>query len=264
MTRLYHRGEWFDEISPNALTEAEFESLLVSNSEVIRSGTVIVPFKKTVHAGETSARADLAMIAEDYRHWVVVEVEVSRHDLYAHVIPQVRALREGNYTQAHVSYLLSKNPGFNANKLADMLRGDPPAVLVLVNKPDEEWRRELRRYGAHIMVFEIYRSTSNRHIFAIDGEPPRLSHNVLTELSFGLLPRCLAVASPAALGFNTGVRVPILVEDQITYWERFQTATGVYLTPVGSMPINPGQKYALVQIESGQYAIRALTKRMKA
>lgn len=258
MPKLYHRGEWFDEISPNALSETEFESLLISNAKIIRSGSVIVPFKKTVYAGESSARADLAMIAEDYRHWVVVEIEMSRHDLYAHVLPQVRTLREGSYTQHHVSYLLSKNPAFDPDKLSDMLRGDPPGLLVLVNKSDDEWRRELRRYGAHMMAFEIFRSPSNRHIFVIDGEPPRLAHNVLTELSFGLLPRCLAVASPAALGFNPGVRVPILVEDQITYWERFHTATGVYLTPVGSMPISPGQKYALVQIENGQYAIRAL------
>jgi hypothetical protein len=165
-------------------------------------------------------------------------------------------LREGRYGQEYAAYLHSNDPSLDLARLGAMLRGNPPDVLVLVNKPDDEWRRELRRYGAHMMVFEIFRSVSNRHIFLIDGEPPRVMHDILTELSFGLLPRCLAVGSPATLTFGTGVRIPIFVDDQLTYWERFQSATGVYLTPIGAMPINPGQKYVLVKMENGDYAIR--------
>lgn len=231
---------------------------MIQNSDIIRSNAVIVPYKKTVYAGESSARPDLAMIAHDYRYWVVVEVEMARHDLYRHVIPQVRTLREGNYDQEHAAYLASRNPNLDPIKVSDMLRGNAPEVLVLVNKPDEEWRRELDRYGAHMMVFEVFRSQTNRHIFAIDGELPRLAHDVLSELSFGLLPRCLAVGSPAALDFGPDERMQIFIEGQVTYWERFNTATGVYLSAIGSMPIKPGQKYALVRMESGHYAIHPL------
>lgn len=258
MPKMFHRSEWFYELSPNALSESEFEDLLIQNSDIIKTNTIIVPYKKTIYAGEASARADLALIANDYRHWTVVEVEMIRHDLYGHVIPQVRTLREGTYDQAHASYLASKNTNLDPTKLGDMLRGDPPEVLVLVNKPDEEWRRELYRYGAHMMVFEIFRSQTNRHIFAIDGEMPRLAHDVLSELSFGLLPRCLAVGSPAALEFGPEERVQIFIEGQVTYWERFNTATGVYLSAIGNMPIKAGQKYALLRMESGAYAIRPL------
>jgi hypothetical protein len=261
MPRLHHKGEWFDEISPSALAETEFESLLVSNAEIIRENSVIVPFKKTVYSPEGSARADLAIIARDYRHWVVVEVELAKHDLYSHVIPQVSILREASYTQECVSYIHAKNPALDPAKLAQMMLGDPPNVLVLVNKPDEEWRKELRRYGAHMMVFEIFRSLANRHIFVIDGEPPRQTQSLLSELSFGLLPRCLSVSSPAALPVAPGETFAVLIEEQLTYWERFQTATGVYLSPVGSMPITPDRKYALLRTESGQYTIRALTKK---
>jgi hypothetical protein len=262
MPRLFHRDEWFDELSPNALSEGEFESLLIQNADIIRADATIVPFKKTVYGGDGSARADLAIVSRDYRDWVVVEVEMARHDLYHHVVPQVRTLREAAYTQEYVDYLLLKHPAFEADKLRDMLRGAPPDVLVLVNKPDDEWRRELRRYDAHMMVFEIFRSLSNKHIFVIDGEPPRLAHSFLTELSFSnLLPRCLLVSSPATLTFKVGEKVPILVEEQLTFWERFHTATDVFLTPVASMPISPGRKYALVQMESGQLVIRPLTLR---
>ena len=50
MPRLYHKGERFNEISPSALAEVEFEDLLVQNAEIIQANTVIVPFKKTVYS----------------------------------------------------------------------------------------------------------------------------------------------------------------------------------------------------------------------
>ena len=260
MSRLYHKGEWFDEISPSSLAEAEFEGLLIQNSDILRANTVIVPFRKTVYSPDNSARADLAMISTDYRHWVVVEVEMSRHDLYSHVIPQVRTLREASYTQEYATYIHGKCPTLDENKLGDMMRGDPPDILVIVNKQDDEWRKELRRYGVHMMVFEIFRSVLNKTIFVIDGEPPKLAQNFLSELSFGLLPRCLMLSSPAALPVESGVRFRILVDDQITYWERFHTATGVYLTPVGTLPIRSGRRYALIRSESGEYVIRPLAR----
>ncbi|MXW63300.1 MAG: hypothetical protein F4Y00_06690 [Bacteroidetes bacterium SB0662_bin_6] len=256
MPRLYYQGERFDEISPNALMETEFEALLIQNAGIIRKDTVIVPFKKTVYSPEGSARADLAMISTDYRDWVVIEVEMSQHDLYRHVIPQVRKLQEARYTQEHVTYIHDKCPVLDKAKLSDMMRGDPPDILVIVNKPNAEWRKEMRRYGAHMMVFEIFRSDLNKTIFVIDGEAPKLAHRFLSKLSFGMLPRCLMLSSPAALPVEPGVRFPVLIEEQITYWERFHTSTCVYLTPVGKMPIDPGREYALIRFDSGEYSIR--------
>ena len=213
MPRLYHEGEWFDEISPSALAEAEFEDLLIQNAAIIRPNALIVPFKKTVHSPEGSARADLAMISTDYRHWVVVEVEMSRHDLYSHVIPQVRKLREARYTQEHIAYIYDRCPYLDLGRLSDMVRGDPPDVLVIANKPNLEWKTEVRRYGGHMMVFRIFRSAFNKTIFVIDGEPPKLAYNFLSELSFGLLPRCLVVSSPAMLPVEPGVPFSVLIEE---------------------------------------------------
>jgi hypothetical protein len=261
MPRLFHRDEWFFELSPTAMAEAEFESVLAQNVAIIRAGATIVPFKKTVFAGERSAKADLAVIDHDYRQWAVVEVEMLRHDLHRHVIPQIATLRGGYYDSGHAAYLASKNEHFDAAKLADMLRGEAPEVLVLVNKFDEEWAREIRRYGASMMVFEIFRSeTSNRNIFVIDGELPPLAAGILTELSFGMVPRCLAVKSPAMLDFLPGQKVPVFIDGQMTYWERFDTANQVFVTPVGNLPIQSGQRYALTKDASGHYSIRPLNR----
>lgn len=264
MPKLFHRNEWFLELSPTALAESEFESLLIQNAEIIRPHHCIVPFKKTAYAGDRSARADLAIVANDYRHWTVIEVEMNRHDLYSHVLPQVRTLKEASYTAEHARYLAGGNGSLDVQKLAEMMRGEAPDVLVLVNKPDSEWAREIRRYDGHMMVFEIFRSeTSNRHIFAIDGEMPNQVQNVLSELSFGLVPRLLTVSSPATLGFKPGTQQAVFIDGQVTYWERFDTATACYLTPVGNMPINPGSTYALVRTEAGEMEIRPLKKKSK-
>jgi len=258
MPKLYHKNEWFFELSPSALAETEFEGLLVQNAGLIKPDHQIVPFKKTAYAEERSARADLAIIANDYRHWAVVEVELIRHSLHSHVIPQIRTLIDATYGFPHAQYLADRNPHLDVGKLEEMMRGSPPEVLVLLNKPDEEWSREIRRYGGHTLVFEIYRSeTSNRHIFAIDGELPSYANDVLTELSFRtMLPRMLAVGSPAALGFSAGTQQPVFIDGQVTYWERFDTATDCFLSPVGNMPISPGRSYELVRNEHGQLAIR--------
>jgi hypothetical protein len=259
MPRLFHRGEWFYELSPTSLSESEFESLLVQNADIIRPLATIVPYKKTVYAGDDSAQADLAIISNDYRDWIVVEVEMNRHSLHHHVVPQVRTLRGAVYGTADAEYLAAKNVTLDASKLADVMRGEAPEVVVIVNKPDAEWERELRWCGARILVFEIYRSDLNRYVFSIDGELPRLAHDVISRLEFDrFLPRFLTIASPAALDFKVGQRVPIFINDQLTEWERVDIQTTCYITPLGQMPLAHGQKYALVRTEAGQYAIRPI------
>lgn len=258
MLRIFHKGEWFNEISPSALAEAEFEDLLISNSEIIRENTIIVPFKKTVYSMDSSARADLAMISDDYRYWIVVEVEMSNHNLIGHVIPQVRTLREADYTQDCIAYLHSKRPEFDESKLSDLLRGESPEILVIVNKRNSDWEKELRRYGVHLMAIEIFRSELNQTIFVIDGKLPAVEQNFLSDISIGNLPRCLTLSSPAALSIKPGERFPIVIDEQVTYWERFDTATTVYLTPVGNPSIESGQKYRLYQSDNGMYVMRTI------
>jgi hypothetical protein len=262
MPRLFHRGEWFVEISPTALSESEFEALLIQNAKLLHPDATMVPYKKTAYAEDRSARGDLAIIANDYREWLVVEVEMERHDLHRHVIPQILTLRSAVYDQEHADYLAGKNPTLDQQKLSDMLRGESPHVLVIVNKFDAEWSREIRRYGAHMVVFEIFRSeTTNRHIFAIDGSLPLSAEEIVSELTFSLIPRCLTVRSPAALDFRRGERVSILVEGQVTFWERFDTATECYLSPVGGLPLKRGQRYALLRTDSGEHAIQPMPEK---
>ena len=258
MPKLRYRNEWFYELAPTALYESEFEDILIQNADIICSSSIIVPFKMTVSSNDGSARADLAIISEDYRDWYVVEVELIKHSLHGHVIPQIRVFRDASYGQEVAEYLATKNSKLGLEKLADMMRGQQPRVLVIVDKTDPEWERELRRYDVFLIVFEIYRSDRNHYMFRIDGDLSPLALDVLTYCEFdAVVPRFLVVSSPAALDFSAGKRVKIFVEGQVTEWERIDIADQCYLTPVGRMPIEPGRKYALVKTGDGEYLIRA-------
>jgi len=265
MSRLYHNNQRFDELSPTVLSESEFEQVLMSNSGVIWPNSVAVPFKKTVHSASGSARPDLAVISADYRYWVIVEVEMIRHSLYGHVIPQVTALRDGVYDESHAKYIKSKCPELDERKLSDLMRGDSPDVLVVMNKPDTEWLKEMRRYNIQIMFFEIFRSENGSEIYAISGQPSAAKKESLCELIFRPSTRLFRVSAPAVLPEGTNDTIPILVEGQVTYWRRIRTRDEVYLHPVGALPIDPAEAYRheLYRSQKGDFLIQTSTKKEK-
>lgn len=247
MARMFHREEWYDLIAPTSMLETEFEQLLIQYRPVLHPNAWLVPFKKTVLSIGSSARADLALIAPNYRDWTVIEVEMNRHSLHHHVLPQVRTLRDGRYGAEHADYLADRHPSLDRVKLYEMMRGQSPSILVIVDRSDPEWTRELSREGAHIMVFETYRSEKLNYIFSVDGELRSPTDNILTELALDpILPNMVVVSSPVLLGFAQGERRSIIHEGRVTEWERIDIQTSCYITSTGLMPLRRGTRYALV------------------
>lgn len=256
MPKLFHREEWYHGISPTSMLEAEFEHLLMQHSSVLREDAWLLPFKKTVRATDSTAQADLALISRNYRDWTVIEVEMNRHSLHNHVIPQVRTLKTGLYGPEHADYLASKEPELDREKLYDVMRGEDPSVLVIVDRPDPEWARELVREGAQLVVFEIFRSEKLQYIFSLDGEIKTGAEHVLSELTPDpFLPNMVVVGSPAMLGFASGERKPIFFEGFLSEWERIDIRTNCYITTTGQMPLKKGMRYALVMNGDGRHEI---------
>ena len=260
MTDLFFRSDRYREVSPKAYYEDQLEKLIIQNAHVIRPDSYIVPFKKTVRDDNTSARADLAVIAKDYHDWMVVEVELLAHSLASHVIPQVRTLKEGRYTEEHATYLAAKNPELDLAQLTDMMLGDPPDVLVIYNKYDESWETELMRVGVKTLLFEIFRSdTSGRHIFAVDGHLPIGASTFVTKLTRNrFLSSLLQVASPAKLPVANGEPLALLIDDQVTQWERTDIADACYLRPVERMPLDSLDSHVMVATPGGQFAVKKM------
>ena len=86
------------------------------------------------HVGREKHRRDLALIDPQYRYWWVIEVELIGHSLQGHVIPQVRTFVEGRYDKTHAAALAKRSKKLDPQKLAAMMLGEAPNVVVISNR----------------------------------------------------------------------------------------------------------------------------------
>jgi hypothetical protein len=263
VARLLHRGEFYDSISPGALFEDDYERLLIANRLELYPAWHLVKFKQIVESEYGSARADLALIDKRYRGWWVVEVERGSHSLSGHVEPQVRSLATGQYTTAHADALHRELPTLNARALTELVRGEQPRVLVLVNEPRPEWKADLARWKAKVGVVEIFRSHRDVDVLRVNGDHPDDLGDVITYCKLDpLLPTALLVSSPAAIGVRNGERVELLYNGGLTEWKRIDSADSAWLMPTRRAPLpEEPSNYLIMEDESGKLILRATDNR---
>jgi hypothetical protein len=252
MAKLLIGDELYVSLSSAAFFEFEYESLILSHASRLFAEHVAVPFKRQVESETGRATADLALIERRYRKWWVVEVELSHHSLSRHVLPQVAILANAKYGRNIAEYLSSQSDALNPEVLDNMMRGSQPQVLVVVNRHVSGWVQPLAAYGALLAVVEVFRSDRNRHVFRLNGDYPAAPGDEVSSLRCDpLLPRLLIVESPGALESPPDKRLLIEFEGETTEWTKITTKDKVWLSPVRSNPLTPGEKYALVKGEDG-------------
>ena len=137
------------------------------------------------------------------------------------------------------------------------MRGEPPQVVVVSNKYDERWHRELRALGVAYSVFNVFRSTLNNDIFLFDGSLPEYGGDQLTIISPAKgLPRFFRVQSPGALPVAEGESVTILVDGRQTSWRRIDIKNQCYLAAEGRFSLAADRPYILHKLENGSLSIR--------
>lgn len=257
MPRLRYEGQWFHLLSLNALPESHFEDLLIQNSEMFRQDAWMVRFKRKIYAEGAAARADLAVIDYEYREWFVIEVEMRRHPLYEHVLPQVRTLRDGYYGPQEVDYLVANLPDLDFDRTSDLVRGVSPKVVVIADRSDKWWSDVLSGADIDFITMEIYKSDLNRYIFSLDGGLPERANDLISYCTYSsMLPRQLQVQSPAALGGSHGDSLIILCDDEAIEWSRMDTKDSCYLRTRGPVRLRPGARYALLRRGDGAIVLK--------
>ena len=249
----------FDELDQSALYESEFERIVLQQAPYLFPGFRAVEFKCLVCNEEDCSKPDLALIDVEYRQWWVVEVEMTRHSLKGHVIPQVSTFASATYGQREASYLHNKDRSLEVDRLDDMMKGIQPQVLVIVNGPKPEWVQPLRQFNAKLVVVQVFRSERNKLLLLFDGEVPTVFvANVLSRCFLDpYLPGFLAIESPSSLGLGRNERVRLYTEGKVTEWERVDSGDKVWLCPVkGPNPLNPDHSYEIARSESGSLNIR--------
>lgn len=259
MARLRYREEWFQQLSLGALPETHFEDLLIQNSDMFRTDAWMVRFKRTIYANEVGAKPDLAIIDHDYREWFVVEVEMRRHPLYEHVLPQVRTLRDGYYGIEEAEYLVGNLPVLDPSRTADLLRGVSPKVVVIADRADQWWADVLAGADIEFISMEIFKSDFNRYIFSLDGGLPKRANDLLSYCTYNsMLPRQLLIESPASLGIPDGEKIMINCDSQIIEWSRMDTKDSCYLRTRGPVRLQAGARYALLRGDDGASVLKVV------
>jgi hypothetical protein len=262
MPRLRYNDEWFHQLSIDALPEAHFEDLLIQNSEMIRTDAWMTRFKRKVYARGAAARGDLAIIDHDYREWFVVEVEMRRHPLYEHVLPQVRTLRDGYYGPEEADYLVRSLPLLDPNRTNDLVRGVSPKIVVIGDRADEWWRDVLSGADIQFITMEIYKSDFNRYIFSLDGGLPQRSNDLISYCTYNsMLPRQLQIETPPALGISHGESMLITCDGQSIEWSRIDTKDNCYLRTRGPVKLRAGARYALLRSDDGATVLKVVGAR---
>ena len=247
MARVLHNNEWYDELGPGSLYEAEFERILVQYLGTICPGYVSVPFKLTVTATHGAARADLALVQSNYLAWWVVEVELATHSLSGHVLPQVRTLAEATYGRRVADYLATKADCLDRTKLRDMIRGEQPRVLVIANSRCEDWERPLKRYGARLAFFQLFRSQRGIYLVVTDGYWPSADQESRSRCYVHpVMGKLLVVGKPAILPVTTRNEIGIHYRGQLTTWRRVDTADEVRLMPLFNVTLDSHGHYEII------------------
>ncbi len=252
------KGVAYDAVSSAAYWESEFEALITQEGAIIFPEYHLVSFKTDVESEYGVAKPDFALIDRLYRRWWVGEAELAHHSLTSHVLPQIQKLAAGIYGARHAAFLKGQSPILDLESLRNMMKGQQPQVLVVVNQPCPSWRSELTRYGALLAVVEIFRSGGTDHVLRVNGDYPAPPPDGLSLCHWDpAIPRFLVVESPAALGSSETKRFEIEYEGSLTDWSRVETRDTVWLSPLKSTPLPLRGKFVLTS-EGGRYVLRAI------
>jgi hypothetical protein len=258
MARVYFNQTWFNSVRSESWNEADYEQVVLSNADVLFPQWVVVPFKIDVIGEDgTIKRPDLALIDHKYRRWCVVEIEFASHHFANHVAPQVEAFRTARYGDEHALYLHGKKPELSLQRLKEMVRGESPQILVVVDRPDSDWKKRLRAIDVALSVVEPFRDENGTQVLLrVNGETPDLPGNFLTRLSRMQMRRLWKVHSPATLPMlETGDVLSVLVESVPTQWRRTLLGTGVMLSALDGDILRGWKAVDLVQHDDGDLSI---------
>lgn len=156
MTRLFLKEKNIEYILREYDDEKQLEEMVIKHYKKIFGGQAMFFGKQKIQTkAGIKAKTDGFIISLDERRWYILEAELSKHNLYNHVVPQIT-----KFKQAHNSYETrrkiievfydevenssKKKKSFRSNKigdihkfLTDVIDSKPIVVIIIDNKTEE-------------------------------------------------------------------------------------------------------------------------------
>lgn len=242
-------------VDPDAPSEAEFEFAVVRALACAFPAYHCVLFGGTfVHSDSGARRPDLALVARDFSHWFVVEVELTSHSLESHVLPQVRAFCYGT-PQADCAGSLSRNLEITREQAQTLLAFVPSSVAVIANRYDQRWADSLAGLGAQLLVVSLFETEGGQRAAEVDGTLRVFSEN----LGFGSYS-----ATDRSLRFSLSTRLPDgmlqLVDERsasVGNWLVARTRSATWVTKETGLPdLHDGCQVQILKTFDGQLFLR--------
>jgi hypothetical protein len=257
MARILVEQKWFEQVEPSTFSEMQFEDRVVLHAPSIYPEYYVTTFKCTLDSPNGKTIPDLAFISKDYEEWKIIEVEMGYHSFSQHVEPQVSRIINATYDRDVANYLYSKEGELDPELTLELVLDKPPEVIVIVNEYKPDWDRHLRKLGAAVVTFELFRSESNLEIFRVDGQYPSHFINSISQCSFHpIVHRLLEIEQPQALDLPRGGNVRLRYNNCITEWKRIDAEGKVWLSPLGRNPLRPEHTYEIYRQGDNQLVLR--------
>ena len=243
----------FELRDPDSVSEIAFEVWVVRGLSCAFPKYKCIMFGGTfIHEGRTY-RPDMAMVARDFSHWFIIEVELTSHSLYQHVLPQVRAFRYGE-PQADCASSLALALEVSLSQARTLIDRIPYAVAVVANRDNSEWAIALASHGIQMLTVSAYSCPQGIEATEINGTLEVISDS----LGFGEY-----LASLRSLRFAILLRVPdgrIQIRDQygsLSWWLVQRDEGTTWLTrEIGTPDIEDRRHVQLVATSDGYYSMR--------
>ena len=260
MTRLTHRARIYEQIYYER--ESDFVPIVKDEFSKILPDFSILDFSPYIIGDEGSRRKpDLALVDRKYRMWAVIEVELEKHSLEHHVIPQIRTFSTGRYDKSHAEMLYKKDPSLNLDNLNRMVAYVLPTILVIVNSRsvlEDGWDILESDHSARLTFLESFRSMDGDVICSISGHLPTPPPSRTIKLKKCEMLNALVCAQPNDLPVIVGDHMRIDWNERPLTWKILRTADRVVLIPPGGFTVRADRNYQVSEIGEKRYQLSML------
>jgi hypothetical protein len=257
MTVLLRDGRIYEKVF--YAEERQFEDVAKGQLSNALPAFWVLPFKPLVVGEEGErGRPDLAIIDKNYRSWLVVEVELSRHSLSHHVRPQIETLVRSAYHAAHADLILAAAPHIDATRLRDLLTSVPPDFMVVVDCQSvlqKGWTDLERELHAYLTFLEVYRAANNDSVFVMSGYLPEVRPSRLAALHKHRMMNALVCKDTSSLPAAALGGFCAYSGERPLQWRVAQTPSFAVLLPPGGVTIRPDRRYELLRADDGRFRI---------
>lgn len=153
---------------PDASYESEIEAASIKILSCLYPTYTCVVFGGGFEYDGRVSRPDLALIARDYSHWFIIEVELISHSLTGHVLPQVTAFQYGA-PQADCATILSSAVRITRSQAETLVEHVPRSVVVIANRHDSIWETSLAAHGIQFGVVSVFMARGGTEAIEWDG-----------------------------------------------------------------------------------------------